>query len=206
MALSPRNAFIVNLWRENPIFRQVLGICSTLAVTNLLVNTTVMVVGLIYAAAMSNLTMSLIRNITPRRVRIMVEVLVISLYVIILHLALQAYLPDISYALGPYVGLIITNCILQGRLEAFAISNPPIPSFFDGLGCGLGYGMILMFIAFFRELAGFRTLFGIPILGDWWTPWTLMIMPAGAFFALGMMVWGCRLLSAPAETGKGGAT
>ena len=151
----------MNLWRENPIFRQVLGICSTLAVTNLLINTSVMVLGLIYAAGMSNFTMSLVRNITPRRIRIMVEVLVISFYVIILHLFLQAYLPDISYALGPYVGLIITNCILQGRLEAFAISNPPLPSLMDGIGCGLGYGFILMPIAFMRELAGFRTFFGL---------------------------------------------
>ena len=197
---------MVNLWRENPIFRQVLGICSTLAVTNLLVNTTVMVIGLIYAAAMSNLTMSLIRNVTPRRIRIMVEVLVISCYVIVLHLFLRAYLPDISYALGPYVGLIITNCILQGRLEAFAISNPPIPSFFDGLGCGLGYGAILMFIAFVREMIGFRTFFGMRVLGDWWTPWTLMIMPAGAFFALGLLVWGCRQIAlGREEAGKGGA-
>jgi Na+-transporting NADH:ubiquinone oxidoreductase subunit D len=209
MAVQPlgaREAFKINLWRENPIFRQVLGICSTLAVTNLLVNTSVMVAGLIYAAAMSSVTMSMIRNVTPRRIRIMVEVLVISFYVIILHLFLRAYLPDISYQLGPYVGLIITNCILQGRLEAFAISNKPVPSFFDGLGCGLGYGAILMPIAFVRELTGFRALFGMRVLGDWWTPWTLMIMPAGAFFALGVLVWGCRrIASPPVETTKGGA-
>lgn len=202
-ALKAIDAFKINLWRENPIFRQVLGICSTLAVTNLLVNTTVMVAGLIYTAAMSNITMSLIRNITPRRIRIMVEVLVISLYVIILHMFLQAYLPDISYALGPYVGLIITNCILQGRLEAFAISNKPIPSFFDGLGCGLGYGYILIPLAIVRETMGFRTVFGIRILGDWWTPWTLMIMPAGAFFALGLLVWGCRYIAGPKKEGGG---
>jgi len=184
--------FLDGVWYENPIFRQVLGICSTLAVTNLLKNTLVMVVGLIWAAAMSNMTFSLLRNVTPRRIRIMVEVLVISTYVILLHLALQAYLPEISRDLGPYVGLIITNCILMGRLEAFASSNPPWPSFVDGVGCGVGYGFILIGIAVIREMAGFGTLLGIPVLGAWWTRWTLMVMPAGAFFMLGIVVWACR--------------
>ena len=198
-AVKPREAFLTGLWRDNPIFRQVLGICSTLAVTNLMVNTVVMVVGLIFTAAMSGLTASLLRHWTPRRIRIMVEVLIISFYVILLHLALKAYLPEISRDLGPYVGLIITNCILMGRLEAFAGSNPPWPSFLDGIGCGLGYGFILIGIAFFRELAGFGTLFGVRLLGDWWTKWTLMVMPAGAFFMLGLFVWLCRSLWAGGE-------
>ena len=190
--VKSREVFLAGLWNENPVFRQVLGICSTLAVTNLLKNTVAMVVGLIFAAAMSNATVSLLRNLTPRRIRIMVEVLVISFYVIMLHLVLKAYLPEISSELGPYVGLIITNCILMGRLEAFASSNPPWPSFVDGVGCGLGYGFVLLGIAVVRELAGFGTLFGVGVLGAWWTRWTLMIMPAGAFFMLGLFVWACR--------------
>lgn len=190
--LSNRKAFMVGLWQDNPIFRQVLGICSTLAVTNLMRNTLVMVIGLIYATAMSNLTMSILRDATPRRIRIMVEILIISFYVVILHIFLQAFLPEVSRDLGPYVGLIITNCILQGRLEAFAINNKPIPSFLDGLGSGIGYGAILIVIACIREPAGFGTLMGYPIMYAGWTKWTLMVMPAGAFFLLAVLVWLCR--------------
>ena len=194
--------FFSGIWSQNPIFRQVLGICSTLAVTNQMRNTLVMVIGLVYAAAMSNVTMSLLRNATPRRIRIMVEVLIISFYVVILHLALQAYLPDISRDLGPYVGLIITNCILQGRLEAFAISNKPWPSFLDGLGCGLGYAFVLLGIAIVREPLGFGTLFGHALMGKDWTHWTLMIMPSGAFFMLGLAVWFFRSRGIPQEAKK----
>ena len=201
-AVKPREAFLTGLWNDNPVFRQVLGICSTLAVTNLLVNTVVMALGLVYTAALANVTTSLLRNRIPQRIRIMVEVLIISFYVILLHLFLQAYLPDISRDLGPYVGLIITNCILMGRLEAFAMSNPPWPSFLDGVGCGLGYSFILIGIAFFRELSGFGTLFGMPVLGDWWTRWTLMVMPGGAFFMLGLFVWACRYLWARGESAE----
>lgn len=197
--VKTRQVFMDGVWYENPIFRQVLGICSTLAVTNLLKNTLVMVVGLIWAAAMSNVTFSLLRNATPRRIRIMVEVLVISFYVILLHLVLKAFLPDISRDLGPYVGLIITNCILMGRLEAFASSNRPWPSFVDGVSCGIGYGFILIGIAVVRELMGFGTLLGAPVLGAWWTRWTLMVMPAGAFFMLGLAVWACRYAWTVAE-------
>ncbi len=196
-AVTPKQAFMTGLWRENPIFRQILGICSTLAVTNLLSNTLVMVAGLVYTAVCSNVTMSLLRNHIPRRIRIMVEVLIISFYVVLLDMFLKAYMPDFSRALGAYVGLIITNCILMGRLEAFAGQNPVIPSFFDGLGCGLGYGFILVSIAVVREVAGFGTLMqGTPlqitIFGEGWTRWTLMVVPSGAFFMLGIMVWICR--------------
>ena len=128
----------------------------------------------------------------PSLGRIMVQVLVISFYVIILHLVLKAFAPEISRVIGPYVGLIITNCILMGRLEAFATANPPWASFVDGIGCGLGYGFILIGIAVVRELTGFGTLLGVPVLGAWWTRWTLMVMPAGAFFMLGLFVWAFR--------------
>lgn len=180
------------LWRDNPVLRQILGICSTLAVTNLLVNTMVMNAGLIFTLCMSSLTVSLLRNYTPMRIRMMVQTLIIASYVIIVDVVIKAYLPDISEALGPYVGLIITNCIIMGRCEAFARNNPPWPSFLDGVAVGLGYAFVLTLIALIREPLGFGTLFGYRIMPDAFTPWTIMIMAPGAFFMLGLFVWVVR--------------
>ena len=180
------------LWKDNPVLRQILGICSTLAVTNLLVNTMVMNAGLIFTLSMSSLTVSILRNITPMRIRMMVQTLIIASYVIIVDIVIKAHLPDISEALGPYVGLIITNCIIMGRCEAFARHNPPLPSFLDGIAVGLGYAFVLTLIAFFREPLGFGTLFGYRIMPDGFTPWTIMIMAPGAFFMLGLFVWVVR--------------
>src|SRR5699024_7082669 len=117
------------------------------------------------------------------------QVLIISAYVIIVDIFLKAYMPEMSKALGPYVGLIITNCIIMGRAEAYAQNNPPINSLLDGVAAGTGYTLILLIIAFFRELMGFGTIFGIQVLGDWWTPWTIMIMPPAAFFLLAIIIW-----------------
>jgi Na+-transporting NADH:ubiquinone oxidoreductase subunit D len=180
------------LWRDNPVLRQVLGICSTLAVTNLLVNTMVMNAGLIFTLAMSSLTVSWLRNITPMRIRMMVQTLIIASYVIIVDIVIKAFLPDISEALGPYVGLIITNCIIMGRCEAFARNNPPLPSLLDGLAVGLGYAFVLTVIALVREPLGFGTLFGYRLMPEGFTPWTIMIMAPGAFFMLGLFVWVVR--------------
>jgi Na+-transporting NADH:ubiquinone oxidoreductase subunit D len=191
--------FKSGVWNENPIFRQILGICSTLAVTNLLINTGVMCVGLIFVLCCSNVTVSALRNYTPRRVRMIVQTLIIAAYVIIFKIAIDAYVPAVSAQLGAYVGLIITNCIIMGRAEGFAQSNPLWPSFVDGLGCGIGYSVILLIIAFFRELMGFGTLFGFQVLGEWWTPWTIMVMPPGAFFALALVIWGARRHAEPVE-------
>ncbi len=187
------------VWDDNPVFRQILGICSTLAVTNLLVNTVVMCAGLVFVLACSNVTVSALRSYTPRRIRMIVQTLIIASYVIIFQLMLDAYLSEISDMLGAYVGLIITNCIIMGRAEAFAASNPLWPSFVDGLGSGLGYSIILVIIAFFRELMGSGTLWGAPVLGQWWTPWTIMVMPPGAFFALALVIWAARRWSPPAR-------
>ncbi len=118
-----------------------------------------------------------------------VQTLIIAFFVIIVDIMLRAYLPDISKSLGPYVGLIITNCIIMGRAEAFAQSNAPLISFWDGITSGLGYMWVLMAIAFFRELLGFGTLFGIKILGTGFTPWTIMVMAPSAFFILGILIW-----------------
>jgi Na+-transporting NADH:ubiquinone oxidoreductase subunit D len=197
--------FKTGLWDDNPVFRQILGICSTLAVTNRLVNTAVMCIGLIYTMILSSLTVSLLRNVTPRRIRMMVEVLIIAAYVIVLKLFLEAFLPDISRELGAYVGLIITNCIVMGRCEAYAGQNGPWESIWDALGCSVGYSFVLLFIAFFRELLGFGTLFGLPVLTGDWTYWTIMVMPPGAFFMLAIAVWLARSI-APSKAGQGGKT
>lgn len=184
-----KEIFKLGLWKDNPVLRQVLGICSTLAVTNLLVNTVVMSVGLIFTLAMSSLTVSLLRHLTPMRIRMMVQTLIIASYVIIVDIVIKAFLPEISEALGPYVGLIITNCIIMGRCEAFAKNNPPVPSMVDGLAVGLGYGVVLLTIAVFREALGFGTLFGYRVMPAGFTPWTIMVMAPGAFFMLGLFIW-----------------
>jgi len=178
-----------NLWFNNPIFIQILGICSTLAVTNLLTNTLIMTLGVTFTAAFSNLTIAFMKEWIPRKVRMIVQVLIISFYVIIVDILLRAFLPEISKSLGPYVGLIITNCILMGRAEAFAQSNPPLPAFWDGLTSGFGYMWVLMVIAFVRELLGFGTLFGIPIAPSWFPQWTIMVMAPSAFFLVAILLW-----------------
>ncbi len=184
-------ALISNLWNENPVFRQMLGICSTLAVTNLLKNTLLMCGGLVFTAGLSSLTISLLRNYIPKQVRMMVQVLIIAAYVIIVDTFIRAQFPDIHKTIGPYVGLIITNCIIMGRAEAFASKNPAWPSLLDGIGAGLGYSLILVIIAVFREALGFGTLMGIALPGKeiWWYQWTIMVMPPGAFFMLALMAW-----------------
>jgi Na+-transporting NADH:ubiquinone oxidoreductase subunit D len=188
--LPPKKViFLTGLWKDNPVLRQILGICSTLAVTNLMVNTLVMDAGLIFTVCMSSLTVSLLQKYTPMRIRMMVQTLIIASYVIIVDIMIKAYLPDISEALGPYVALIITNCIIMGRAEAFARHNPPLASLIDGLGMSLGYSLVLIAIAFIREPLGFGTLLGFRIMPEGFVSWTVMIMAPGAFFTLGFMVW-----------------
>ena len=184
-----KRIFSEDLGKNNPVFAQILGICSTLAVTNALKNTVVMCVGLIFVTGLSSLTVSLMREYIPSRIRMMVETLIIASYVIIVDIVLKAYLPDISRQLGPYVGLIITNCIIMGRTEAFALSNPPGLSFVDGAVSGAGYSYVLLIIAFFRELLGSGSLWGIHVLGSWWTNWSIMVMAPGAFFMLAIFIW-----------------
>jgi Na+-transporting NADH:ubiquinone oxidoreductase subunit D len=191
MAVSTKKLIYDGAWANNPIFRQILGICSALAVTNLVVNTAVMCIGLIYTQAMASLTVSLLRSVTPFRLRIISSTLIIAAYVIILQNVLQAYLPEISNQLGPYVGLIITNCIILGRCEAFASQNKPVPSFIDGVASGVGYSIILMTVAIFREGLGFGSLAGWKLPFEF-THWTIMVMAPGAFFMLGIIVWLAR--------------
>jgi len=188
-AFKVKRVFLDDLGENNPVFAQVLGICSTLAVTNVLKNTVVMCVGLIFVTALSNMTVSLLRQYMPSRIRMMVETLIIASYVIIVDIVLKAFLPDISRQLGPYVGLIITNCIIMGRAEAFALSNPPGLSFLDGIASGIGYSYVLVAIAIVREIMGSGTIWGYPLLGDWWTNWSIMVMAPGAFFMLAIFIW-----------------
>ena len=179
------------LWDNNPIFRQVLGICSALAVTNLVLNTAVMCFALTWTTALSCLTVSLLRRWTPHRIRMMVQTLIIAFYVILVDLALKAYWPEMSRNLGPYVGLIITNCIIMGRCEAFARSNPPGMSFLDGLFSGLGYSFVLLMVAVLRELLGMGSILGVPVpyFSTGWDKWIIMVMPPGAFFTLACLIW-----------------
>ena len=179
---------------ENPIFRQVLGICSALAVTNLVVNTFFMGFGVTVATALTSFTISLLRNYIPVRIRMIVQVVIIACYVMMIDILIKAVAPDIHRFIGPYVGLIITNCIIMGRAEAFASQNKPLPSLVDGLACGLGYTSVLVAIAVIREIMGFGTVLGhvLPARDLWWHQWTIMVMPPGAFFMLAIMTWIAR--------------
>ncbi|MBN2625558.1 MAG: NADH:ubiquinone reductase (Na(+)-transporting) subunit D [Spirochaetales bacterium] len=189
MAGKALKTFTAPLGKDNPVFVQILGICSTLAVTNNLKNTVVMVLGVMFTTTLSSFTFSLLRKVIPGRIRMIAETLIIATFVIIVDIVLRAFMPEIWQQLGPYVGLIITNCIVMGRMEAFAASNPPGLSLIDGLASGMGYAYVLVIIAFFRELLGSGSVWGFPLLGDWWTNWAIMIMPPGAFFMLAIFIW-----------------
>ncbi len=177
------------VWTSNPLAIQVLGICSALAVTSRLENSLVMGAALIFVCVGSNLFVSLLRNVTPHRIRMIAEVAIIATFVILFDQFLKAFYWDMSKQLGPYVGLIITNCIIMGRAEAFALQNPPLLSIVDGIANGLGYAALLAIIGLFRELLGTGKVLGYSILsGRWYTPNQLMILAPGAFFALGIII------------------
>ena len=198
MDKKTKGLLIDPLFNNNPIALQVLGICSALAVTTKLETALVMSIGLTVVTAFSNLAISLIRNYIPNSIRIIVQLTIIASLVIITDQILKAYVFEISKQLSVFVGLIITNCIVMGRAEAYAMANPPIPSFLDGIGNGLGYSMVLMSIGFVRELFGSGKLFGIEIFqtvndGGWYTTNGLMLMPPSAFFLIGCMIWIIRV-------------
>ena len=194
MATSYSKIFKDGLVTENPVFRQVLGICSSLAVTNLVANTLYMGFGVTFATALTSFTIALLRNFIPTRIRMIVQLVIISVYVMVVEILIKALAPEIHRFIGPYVGLIITNCIIMGRAEAFASSNKPLPSLVDGLACGLGYTAVLVAIAVIREIMGFGTVMGhvLPARDLWWHQWTIMVMPPGAFFMLAVMTWAAR--------------
>ena len=177
---------------DNPVTVQILGVCSALAVTTQMKPAFVMSLGLTIVTAASNVVISMMRNSIPSRIRIIVQLAIVSLWVILVDQILKAYVYDVSKQLSVFVGLIITNCIVMGRLEAFAMGNKPWPSFLDGLGNGLGYGLILMTLAFFREIFGAGSLFGFKIfeaIGVHYKGNGLMLLPAGACILLGIIIW-----------------
>ena len=182
---------------NNPIALQVLGICSALAVTSSMANALVMTLAVIFVTAFSNLFISTIRNHIPSSVRIIVQMAIIASLVIVVDQVLKAFSYQLSKELAVFVGLIITNCIVMGRAEAFAMKEKPGVSFLDGIGNGLGYGAILMLVAFIRELFGFGKLFGYEILplvqnGGWYQANGLLVLPFSSFFVIGLLIWGLR--------------
>lgn len=197
MAAKKVDVLVDPLINNNPIALQILGICSALAVTTKMETSLVMSIAVIAVTAFSNLAVSAIRHYIPSSIRIIVQMTVIASLVIIVDQILQAYLYDISKQLSVFVGLIITNCIVMGRAEGFAMKNGKTLSFLDGLGNGMGYGLVLMFVAFFRELFGNGTLFGMTILeldrnGGMYNPNNLMLLPPSAFFLIGLLIWMIR--------------
>jgi Na+-transporting NADH:ubiquinone oxidoreductase subunit D len=186
---SPREIIFNGIFKNNPILIQVLGICSTLAVTNVLKNTVVMGVALIFVCSFSSFIVSLLRKLIPSRVRMMAEILIIATGVILVDIMLKAHIPEVSRELGPFVGLIITNCIVMGRCEAYALGNSPFKSMIDGAANAVGYALVLVVIAVIRELLGSGSLWGVQIMGDWWTNWSIMVMAPGGFFVLAVMLW-----------------
>lgn len=187
------------IWKENPVAYQVLGICSALAVTVQMQTALVMAVALTLVTGFSNLIISILREKIPSTIRIIVELTVIASLVIVTDQVLKAFFYDISKQLSVFVGLIITNCIVLGRAEAFALANPPLPSLMDGLGNGLGYGLILVLVAFVRELLGAGKIFGVSVVPQWlydagYSNMGMMVLAPGAFFVIGLLVWAKNLL------------
>jgi Na+-transporting NADH:ubiquinone oxidoreductase subunit D len=189
-----RDILLSPIFTNNPIALQILGVCSALAVTSSLSVTIVMCIALTVVTAFSNFFIALIRNQVPSSIRIIVQMIIIASLVIVVDQVLKAYAYEVSKQLSVFVGLIITNCIVMGRAEAFAMQNPPIPSFFDGIGNGLGYSVVLLFVATVRELTGSGSLFGYEILplvtnGGWYYSNGLMLLPPSAFFVIGGFIW-----------------
>lgn len=189
-----RKVLLSPIFDNNPIALQILGICSALAVTTSLKVTLVMCIALTLVTAFSNFFIASIRNYIPSSIRIIVQMTIIASLVIVVDQVLKAYAYDISKQLSVFVGLIITNCIVMGRAEAFAMANPPIPSFLDGIGNGLGYSVVLIFLAAIRELFGAGKLLGyniLPLVKDdgWYIPNGLLLLPPSAFFLIGGFIW-----------------
>ncbi len=183
-----------SIFKRNPIALLVLGVCSSLAVTGQMTTALVMAICVSLVVAFSSLTISIVRFQIPSTVRIGIQIMVIATMVILVDQFLKAFYFGLSKQLSIYVGLIITNCIVMGRAEGFAMSNPPIASFIDGIGNGLGYGFVLMFVSFFRELFGSGSLFGMQVLplagdGGWYIRNGLLVLPASAFFMIALLIW-----------------
>lgn len=192
-----KKIFTLPIFKSNPVTVLVLGICSALAVTVKLEPACVMALSVMVVTGFSSFLVSLIRNTIPNRVRIIVQLVVVAMFVILVDQVLKAYVYEVSKQLSVFVGLIITNCIIMGRIEAFALGNKPIPSLIDGLANGFGYGLVLVVVAFFRELFGSGTLFGVQIVplswyvknGGFYENNGLFILPPMALMLVGMIIW-----------------
>lgn len=198
--MTPKGVLTTPVFKNNPIALQVLGICSALAVTTSMSVSLVMACAVIFVTAFSNLFVSLIRHHIPSSIRIIVQMTIIASLVIVVDQILQAFAYEMSKQLSVFVGLIITNCIVMGRAEGFAMQNSPQLSFLDGIGNGLGYGFILMTVGFFRELFGSGSVFGFTVLqpvqdGGWYVPNGLLLLPPSAFFIIGMIIWVLRAIN-----------
>ena len=180
--------FLKGLWEENPILRMLLGLCPTLAVTNSAINGLSMGLATTFVLMSSGILISLLRKVIPPQVRIAGYIVIIATFVTVADKFLAAYLPEISMALGPYVPLIVVNCIILGRQEAFSSKNSVGRSMIDALGMGLGFIFVLVVLGSIREILGSATLFNIQVLGDWFNPWMIMILPPGAFLTLGLLI------------------
>ena len=196
--MKSKKTFIDPLIDNNPITRQVLGICSALAVTVKVEQALVMTLALTFVVTMSNVIVSFLRKYIPQSIRIIVQLIIISTLVTLIDKILEAYMYDISKELSVFIALIVTNCIVMGRADAFAMQNSVKDSFFDGLGNGIGYGSILIIVAFFREILGFGTFLNIRVLPEFLSN-GLMILAPGAFIILGLIIWAQRSLTSFVE-------
>ncbi|WP_136634854.1 NADH:ubiquinone reductase (Na(+)-transporting) subunit D [Pseudooceanicola onchidii] len=197
MAQTYRSQLVDPLIDNNPITLQVLGICSALAVTSSMQVALVMAIAVTLVTGFSSMFISVLRNQIPGSIRIIVQMVIIASLVILVDQVLKAYAYEISKTLSVFVGLIITNCIVMGRAEAFAMKNPPVASFVDGVGNGLGYGLLLMMVSVVRELFGSGSLFGVTVFqtvnnGGWYVPNGLLLLPPSAFFVIGLIIWAFR--------------
>lgn len=202
-----KEAFLSPLFETNPIALSVLGICSALAVTTKMDTALTMTIAVTAVLVCSNFAVSLIRNHIPSSIRMIVQMVIIAAMVMIVDLVLQAFAFKLSKSLSVFVSLIITNCIIMGRAEAFAMKNPPLLSVVDGLGNGFGYGLILMIVSFFREFFGSGTIFGFTVLktvnnGGWYMPNGLMILAPSAFFIIGLLIWLFKTINPKLQEGE----
>lgn len=185
---SLRQEFSKGLWLDNPVSRQLLGMCSTLAITNAVINGIAMGLAVSFVLILSSFLVSLVRKFVPNQVRIATYIVIIASFVTIADRFMVAFFPPISKALGPYVPLIVVNCIILGRAEAFASRNPIGRSLIDAFGMSAGYIIALLILSSVREILGSGTILGFQVLGDWFEPWIIMILPPGAFITLGLLI------------------
>lgn len=194
--------FVKGLWRENPVMASLLGLCPTLAVTNAAMNGLAMGLATTFVLITSSLIISALRNFIPHQVRIAGYIVIIATFVTVADRFLAAFFPDISATLGPYIPLIVVNCVILGRQEAFSSRNGIGRSLLDSLGMGLGFIAVLVTLGTIREILGSGSIFGFSVMGDWFSPWMVMILPPGAFLTLGVLIAIANWINDPSRKGR----